>query len=170
VSEERDRYAALQASLNREISGAASFTTAATTVLETICQELKWDVGCVWQLDRPANALRFVLSWHPPHDAESEMERQSAVVTFPPAVGLPGRVLSSREPCWIRDVQGDLSFPRRSAAAVDEIRTAFGFPIGTRTGVLGVMEFFSREVRERDDDLLRVTVTIGEQFGPLLSQ
>jgi GAF domain-containing protein len=169
VRGEGDRYAAIRSSVVRILSESASFTEAASKILQTACQDLGWDVACVWRLDESATLLRFVLSWHPPDTPESELEKMSARVAFSPGVGLPGRVLSTREPAWIRDVQTDLSFPRGPAAAVEGIRGAFACPIGTGKGFLGVMEFFSLEVRERDEELLRVMATIGEQLGPLIS-
>ncbi len=42
---------------------------------------------------------------------------------------------------------------------------AFGFPVLVGREVLGVMEFFSREIREPDEELLRLLRTVGTQIG-----
>jgi PAS domain S-box-containing protein len=45
------------------------------------------------------------------------------------------------------------------------LHAAFAFPILLISEVLGVIEFFSREVWQRDDDLLVMMATIGSQIG-----
>ena len=51
------------------------------------------------------------------------------------------------------------------AAARAGLHAAFGFPVLGRAGILGVMEFFSREIREPDADLLGMLTTVGSQIG-----
>jgi GAF domain-containing protein len=170
VSGDAERYRDLGFALVRNLDEASSFTEAVADALETVGEGLGWDIGCMWRLDPPANVLRFVLSWHKRGAPTSELEKMSAKVTFPPGVGLPGRVLSSREPAWISDVQADPSFPRVSAAAVEGIRGAFGVPIVAGRQFLGVIEFFSHHVRERDDALLRMMASTGSRLGVLMAQ
>jgi signal transduction protein with GAF and PtsI domain len=146
-----------------------SFDEAARSLLQKVGEDLAWDIGCVWKLDPAAKVLRFVLSWHKPGAPTSELEKLSATVVFSPGVGLPGRVFASGEPAWISDVQTDLSFPRVSAAAEEGIRGGFGVPILAGRRVVGVIEFFSRHVRERDDKLLRTVTSMGSELGPLLT-
>ena len=61
-----------------------------------------------------------------------------------PPVSPPGSPTSSTTP----------NFPRAAVAAKEGLHAAFGFPILLRGEVLSVMEFFSREIRPPDDDLL----------------
>ena len=61
--------------------------------------------------------------------------------------GLPGRVLLTGEPTWIRDPPTDTNFPRAQVAADAGLNAAFGFPLHSPRGILGVMEFFTREDR-----------------------
>ena len=69
------------------------------------------------------------------------------------------------EPVWIPDVVHDPNFPRAPVAAREGLHAAFGFPILLRGEVLGVMEFFSREVRPPDDGLLSMLTSVGNQIG-----
>ena len=85
--------------------------------------------------------------------------------TFKPGVGLPGRVWASRQPAWIPDVVQDANFPRAPVAAREGLHAAFGFPISLRGEVLGVMEFFSREIRPPDAGLLSMLGGVGNQIG-----
>jgi signal transduction protein with GAF and PtsI domain len=75
-------------------------------------------------------------------------------MTFWRGVGLPGRVWESASPAWIPDVVADTNFPRAPIAAREGLHAAFGFPILLRGQVFGVLEFFSREIREPDEHLL----------------
>ena len=85
--------------------------------------------------------------------------------TFARGIGLPGRVWASAEPSWIPDVVQDLNFPRAPVAAREGLHGALGFPILLRGDVVGVMEFFSREIRAPDADLLSMLTSIGNQIG-----
>src|SRR5204862_6770503 len=89
----------------------------------------------------------------------------SRTSAFAPGVGLPGRVWTTRQPAWIPDVAADPNFPRGDAAGREGLHAAFGFPITLGADVLGVMEFFSREIRPPDEALLSMFATIGHQIG-----
>ena len=59
----------------------------------------------------------------------------------------------------------DANFPRADVAAREGLHAALGFPIVLRGEVVGVMEFFSREIRPPDEDLLSMFASIGNQIG-----
>ncbi len=84
---------------------------------------------------------------------------------FTRGVGLPGRVWESRQPAWIPDVAGDPNFPRAAAANRVGLHGAFALPILRGGDVLGVMEFFSRDIRQPDAALLDTMMTAGAQIG-----
>jgi signal transduction histidine kinase/DNA-binding response OmpR family regulator len=50
-------------------------------------------------------------------------------------------------------------------ALSEGLRSAFGFPIRGTRGVIGVIEFFSPEIREPDADILELFNAIGSQIG-----
>src|SRR4029453_19570205 len=50
------------------------------------------------------------------------------------------------------------------------LHSALGFPIVLQDEVLGVMEFFSREIREPDEELLRMLATVGSQIGEFIER
>src|SRR4029078_3178556 len=78
---------------------------------------------------------------------------------------LPGRVSASGQPTWIPDVVLDVNFPRGAIAARENLHGAFGFPILLRGNVQSVMEFFSRDIRAPDEDLLSMLNSVGNQIG-----
>src|SRR5262249_11090889 len=60
--------------------------------------------------------------------------------------------------------------PRAAVAAREGLHACLGFPLRHDGAVCGVMEFFSREIREPDEDLLRMLATVGNQIGLFLER
>ncbi len=79
--------------------------------------------------------------------------------------GLPGRLWSTGKPGWITDVTRERNFRRATIAKREGLHGAFGFPIKLGDKILGVVEGFSREVREPDDHFLQMVGDIGDQLG-----
>jgi PAS domain S-box-containing protein len=135
-----------------------------------MCEALRWDYGALWNVDSGANALRCVEAWHLPSVSVPEFEAASRSTVFTRGVGLPGRVWASGEPAWIPDVVGDANFPRAAIARREGLHAAFALPILTRHQVSGVMEFFSREIREPDEDLLKMLTQVGAHIGQFMER
>jgi len=70
----------------------------------------------------------------------AEFESLSERIALAPGEGLPGRVLVSGEPIWVVDPPSDANFPRRDAALRSGLKAAFGFPLLSYRGVVGVRE------------------------------
>jgi C4-dicarboxylate-specific signal transduction histidine kinase len=79
-------------------------------------------------------------------------------------------VWSSLEPEYVPDVVPDENFPRGPIAEREGLHAAFGFPILLGGEVLGVIEFFSREIRQPDQELLNMLATIGSQIGQFIER
>jgi PAS domain S-box-containing protein len=149
----------------RALVEASSFAEAAPRILQAICESLGWEHGALWRVDRDQNVLRCGDVWSAPGRAFAAFDAISRQVTFAPGVGLPGRVWASGEPAWIPDVVRDPNFPRAEVATREGLHAAFGFPVVLHGEVLGVLEFFSLEIRPPDDELLSMLSSIGNQIG-----
>jgi PAS domain S-box-containing protein len=149
----------------RALVDANTFAEAAPKILEAICETLGWEYGGFWRVDQAADVLRCIEIWTPPSAPLSEFSTVSRETAFPRGIGLPGRVWARAEPVWIPDVVHDTNFPRAPVAAREGLHAAFGFPILLRGEVLGVMEFFTREIRPPDDELLSMLTSVGNQIG-----
>ena len=149
----------------RALVDATSIDDAAPKILEAICGTLGWEHGALWEVDREAGALRCTHIWTGPGATFPEFTALSRQKTFAPGFGLPGRVWSTREPAWIPDVVKDTNFPRAPVAAREGLHAAFGFPILLHGDVVGVMEFFSREIRPPDEAFLAMLTSVGNQIG-----
>jgi PAS domain S-box-containing protein len=143
---------------------------AAPKILRATCESLGWEVGVMWRVDPRENVLRCADLWHAPDSRIGGFVALSRSATFAPGVGLPGRVWADGRPAWIRDVATDPNFPRAAVATREGLHAAFAFPVAVGGETLGVMEFFSREIHEPDDDLLRMFAAIGSQLGQFLKR
>ena len=149
----------------RALVESATFGDAAPKILEAICEALGWEFGALWRIDHEVDLLRCVDTWRASASEFPEFDRVSREMTFNRGVGLPGRVWSTGQPVWIADVTLDANFPRAPFAARESLHGAFGFPILLRGEVQSVMEFFSREIRAPDEDLLSMLTSVGNQIG-----
>ncbi|HEX8847630.1 MAG TPA: PAS domain S-box protein [Pyrinomonadaceae bacterium] len=165
-----ERRLAAQYAVARTLSEAASINDAAPKILQAICEKLDYAVGVLWMVDRKTEVLRCVEVWRRQEASVAEFEGVSRRSTFPRGVGLPGRVWETGEPAWIIDVTTDDNFPRAPFAAQEGLHGAFASPILLDNEILAVMEFFTHETRQPDEELLRMISTIGSQIGQFIER
>jgi two-component system sensor histidine kinase/response regulator len=154
----------------RALLDADSLEEAVPKILAAICEALSWEHGALWSIDRERDALRCVHVWKANAAQFPQFDAMSRDMHFQRGVGLPGRVWASGKPAWIRDVTLDANFPRAAVAAREGLHAALGFPVVLRGEVVNVMEFFSRDVREPDEELLNTLRTVGQQIGMFLDR
>ncbi len=168
--ERSERRLAAQHAATRVLAESDTLVEATPQILAAICEGLDWDLGAMWEVDAAAAEMRCVSVWSRPDRAAPEFEAVTRGTRFVRGVGLPGRVWASEQPAWIEDVTSDRNFPRAPYAAKEGLHGAFAFPIRLPSGVLGVMEFFSHELRRPDDYLLRMFAAIGSQIGMFIAR
>jgi signal transduction histidine kinase len=154
-----------QHTVTQMLAEAATLEDVTPNILQAVCECLLWDLGALWSVDRQAGVLRCVEVWHKASVEVPHFDAISRASKFLSGIELPGRVWSSRAAAYIPDVVQDANFPRASIAAREGLHAAFGVPILVGGDVLGVMEFFSHEIRQPDQDLLTIMATIGSQIG-----
>jgi signal transduction histidine kinase/CheY-like chemotaxis protein len=165
-----DRRSATQYVTTRVLVESPTLADAMPRVLQAVCEGLDWVVGVRWSIDPEAQVLRCEEAWTAPGRAVQELIDSNRRMTFARGVGLPGRVWNTARAAWIVDVTRDRNFPRAPAAAQGGLRSAFGFPIIGPGGFLGVMEFFSTDVRAPDEALLRLFEGLGGQVGQFIER
>jgi PAS domain S-box-containing protein len=161
---------AAQHAVTRVLADAPTLATASPRILQAICENLNWSVGAIWRIDQKEKLLRCVETWHVSSAQAKEFDQGTHSRTFPPGVGLPGRVWAQAQPAWIEDVTRDSNFPRSPIAAKEGLHAAFGFPILLGTEVLGVLEFFSHHIQKPDGRLLEMMSAIGSQIGQFIER
>ena len=155
----------VQHRVTRILAEAATVEEAMPKILEMMGEWPGWDLGALWQNDRHADVLRCTELWRTPSLEAPQFEAVTRTSTFSPGSGLPGRVWASGAPAYIPDVTRDPNFPRADIAAREGLHGAFAFPILLGREVLGVIEFFSRDVWQHDQNLLDMMASVGSQIG-----
>jgi PAS domain S-box-containing protein len=165
-----ERVRAVQHAMTRALVEAAGVGATIARVLRAVGENLRYEVAEYWGVDQARGVLCCAESWHAPSVEFAEFDANSHARTFRRGEGLPGRVWASGEATWIADVQRDENFPRAHIAAREGIRAGFAFPVRVGGEVLGVMEFFSRESREPDEELHALMDSVGSQLGQLVER
>lgn len=156
---------ALQYAVTQILSESRDLAESGRNILKAACESLDWEVGSLWRVDSDAKFIRNIDICHATSKATPEFDRLTQTLTFEKGKGLPGRIWASGKPAWIDNITNDPDFPRAGTALREGLRGAFGFPILLGQDVWGVMEFFSAEIREPDDDLIMLAAGIGGQIG-----
>jgi PAS domain S-box-containing protein len=166
-----ERFLSVQYAVARVLSEAESLADAAPKVLQSIVETLYWETGEIWSVDKDQQVLKCVDLFHSDEVVDwEEFEALSRHVTFAINVGLPGQVWSLAEPVWIDDIRANKNFPRVHVANKIGLRTGVGFPILRGNQVLGVITFFSRRHRGRDQEMIGMLSSIGEQVGQFMDR
>lgn len=144
--------------------------TTISKVLQVICEDLGWDFGGIWSLEREPQMLLPQQTWYSHTPELHAFAEVSSETSFANGEGLPGRVWQSRQPAWIFDIEKDSNFPRVSIASSSGLRSGMAFPIVVDGQVTHVLEFFSVQPRDVDSDLLPVLSKLGNQIGQFLER
>lgn len=155
----------LQYAVSRILAKSIDFLEGTHDILRTVCESLGWQVGLLWSIDYQDEVLRYIDIWHEPSIDITDFKQASKTRTFQKGVGLPGQIWATSKPAWIPNVIKDSNFARAQAAENAGLRGAFGFPILLGNEVVGIIEFFSREIRQPDKELLNMIVALGSQIG-----
>jgi PAS domain S-box-containing protein len=143
---------------------------AVTRILEAVCTALQWDAGCFWQVDPEENGLRCRNFWQAPSQELGEFRRASLELALEPGRSLPGRAWQTGRPVWMADVTVDPHFIRAKQAKAVNLHGGFACPVVMGRQCLGVIEFFSHEIQEPDEDLLEMMTTVAGQVGQFIER
>jgi two-component system CheB/CheR fusion protein len=147
------------------LAGSWSLEKAGPRIIEAIAGVGNWVAGAIWLENKGERGAECVTTWHQAEPGLRQFAETTQETVLPAGGGLPGRVICSQKPVWIYDVGKDDKFARRAAAAAAKVRGAFAFPLRTEDRINGVLELFSWETVEPDDDLLSLVEALGSQIG-----
>lgn len=165
LRKQAERHLVSQHAVSRILADSVTLAEAAPQILQAICENLGWTLGAFWCVDRVAGVLNCIGIWHKPSAEIAEFVAISRAAVYAPSTGFPSHVWANGKAMWVPDISKDSRFPRAPVAAREGLRAAVGFPVLIRSEVYGVMEFFSHETREPDEDLLNLMSTMGVQIG-----
>ena len=159
-----------QYAVTRALAESDTLTHATPHLLQAIGDGMEWEWGALWIVDREAGLLRCQSIWHARDIDSAEFDTMSRAMTFTPGRGLPGHVWQSAEPTWIADATQNPHFVRAAIAARVGLCGAIAFPVLLSGETLGVVEFFSRTVRQPDEEQLATLSAIGSQIGQFIER
>jgi PAS domain S-box-containing protein len=157
----------VQYGVARVLAEAESLEAAAPELLGAIGAPLGWSTGNLWE-SRDRGELRLVGSWTAPGVSLPNFEEATRQLDTQSELALPARVWRSGRSDWIADYSADPSYPRAAAAGRDGVGGGTAFPVRIGTEVVAVLEFFARQVREPDADLIAMTDAIGTLVGEFI--
>jgi PAS domain S-box-containing protein len=168
-----DRYRAeqrlaAQLALTNVLSQELSFEAAARQVMQTICENLGWDIGALWEVDD--DVIRCVDFWHAPAVDSGAVLGLCDNRDMRRGIGLIGEVWDTGRAVWVPEFCDSVRYPRAPLAKNAGMVAAFAFPIVTQGRVIGAMEFFSALAREPEQALLPVMTLIGAQIGDFIER
>jgi PAS domain S-box-containing protein len=165
-----ERLLSLQYVITRVLAGANSLPEAAPLILRIMGENQGWHVGELWEVEEGRQHLRCVDAWHAPSypNADYLAHRQASRVA--PDEGLAGRVWQRHLPLWIPDVAEEPTLPMGAFAEASGLHGAFAIPLRNGPEVIGVMAFYSTEVRQANDDHLSMLSALGGQIGQFMER
>lgn len=155
-----------------DVHEAASIEEALHRTIAHICEHLSWPVGHAYvpAADDPTLLLPTAL-WYINDEVKfATFKAVTEATQFTSGVGLPGRVLASKQPAWVRNVTEDANFPRARLAKNLGVKAGFAFPVMVGSDVVAVLEFFS-DAEHGDDGTFTTTIgRIARQLGRLFER
>jgi NO-binding membrane sensor protein with MHYT domain/signal transduction histidine kinase len=151
---------------------ATSLEAALQFALDRICAHTGWPVGHVY-FYTPGSTKELTSSslWHIERDERfASLCDATQSTRLYSGMGVPARVVKTGKPAWIRDLLVESEFTEQMAAADLGVRGAFGFPVLVQGEVVAVLEFFSHQVEEPDEELLSVMSNVGTQLGQVVER
>jgi signal transduction histidine kinase/integral membrane sensor domain MASE1/CheY-like chemotaxis protein len=161
-----ERRLAAHFAITQILAESPALRDATPRILETVCRTLRWQLGTLWVPE--GDQLRLMDVWHEQSTGIDQLVAGSYSGVHTRESGLPGRVWSTLQPIWIADINKSSDFSGSANERESELRSGFAFPIVFNEKFLGVMEFFSKDIREPDDALIAMSISIGSQIGQFM--
>ena len=143
---------------------------ASERILESIGKCLDWDFGAYWEVEGEPKVLRCLTLWRSVEGQAQEFVDAIQNQRYGFGEEFPGHIWKLGRAVWRPNADEETSFvfPRAPIAGRCGLRGAFGFPVLVRGEIVGVIEFFSRQIREPDTALLEMVSALGDQIGQFI--
>jgi diguanylate cyclase (GGDEF)-like protein/PAS domain S-box-containing protein len=161
------------------IGKSPDFDSALVQVLRLVCDTTGWNYGEAWVPGAGNDALKCSPAYYINADQDpkqlfqmNEFRSLTEAFNFPLNIGIPGRVWSSQQPEWQKDVSQNLEshFLRQSIAFQNGIKTGLGIPVIVDGQVLAVLVFFKLDIVDEDQQMMASLAAIAAQLGSMLQR
>lgn len=120
----------LQYAIAQVLTTSNSLIQSVSTILETICQHLDWDLGELWMPEYPESLqLYLVDSWSNPEIDLAEFTKGQKLISIDYNKGMAGKVWADGEPDWIIEIADETDIVARDYLVKYGLHSAFSFPI-----------------------------------------
>ena len=134
--------------------------------LDKICDFTGWPLGRVFLVDKDSGDLILTSIFYCSDHAQYSPFLERTIETLSRAnIEWLANVVSTGEPQWFKDVAHHPAFIPERSLQESGVKTGLAFPVLVGAEVVAVMEFFSLEEEQPDEDLLRAMTHIGAQLG-----
>ncbi len=140
--------------------------------LDEVCAYSGWSVGHAYRFGPDGSGdLISANLWHLDDPVRCAAFRQETERTrISPGRGIAGRVLTHAKPYWTEVVPPHGVSRRRKVRIAAGLKSGFAVPVMVGSQVGAVLEFFSDEVVERDEELLEITTQVGVLIGRVIER
>ena len=163
--ERAEKETRLLLTLIETIGNAKDFQAALDLTLQTVCKFSSWDYGEAWILKEGKSALVLTASWHKEKEKLADFVRSTKIRSFPPGVGLPGRVWANRQAEWSLDLTKGTGKLRRPLLLKAGVKSSAGFPVMAAGEIVAVLVFFMLEKRRALEHQIEVVGAVARQLG-----
>ncbi len=166
----------LEATLLYEVTKTAeeslSFEEALQHCLDIVCELTNWPIGHIYLRDTQNGDLLVSSDIWSLKDKFSHQEfvNITSETNFLIGKGLPGRILETKCPLWISNIQEDHNYHRNKVFEDRNLKGAFAFPVILNNDVVAVLEFYSEEEVFPNESLLLTVKNLGIQLGRVLER
>src|SRR5919199_3412004 len=158
-------------SITRAIFESQDFYAALGVALQKVCEATGWDFGEAWVPMADGSVLECSPAWFSKTQSLDPFRCASEKLTFPPNIGLPGRVWVSQHPEWRRNVSAESHevYLRARLARDVGLKSALGIPIIANEGVLAVLVFYMFESKDEDQRLIEL-ISASTELGLMIQR
>jgi|GEM_PF-4713864 len=164
------RHLRVQYAIVSVLANSTDLQEATSRVLQIICQHMGWDVGVIWKVEKQDNKLSCLNIWNHENFEVQEFANACRLLRYEKGQGMPGTVWQVATHVWSDDVTQESGFLRMHSAENCGLHAGFGFPIILASEVVGVIEFFSRDSKQLDNNLLDLLKATSVQLGQFIER
>jgi signal transduction histidine kinase len=165
-----DRRLNLQYRTASVLAEAQSLEWAIDRILPNICQQLQWDIGELWQVEKRHGEeinLSCVKDWQ--RSPNPLLGKRLSLSLDRPSI--VSRAFSQKQPIWRSEVmQYRNALIYTSEAEFHEFPHALALPILHEEEVIGVMAFFNHELPDQSEEHLTTLLSVGRQIAQFIQR
>lgn len=136
--------------------------------VDVVCDVLGWPVGHAYRPDDDGTLVSTGI-WYLSNGDFSELRSVTEATAFRPGEGTVGHAYQTREPLWIPDMAADPRAVRTRGGDLG-VHGTLVIPVVSNGEVTAVLEFFSPELEDVDEEILGVADDIGGVLGQVVAR